>query len=245
MGESPDERVIRSYLLGEMSAEERAAFQQRIFEDDEVFQRVLAAEDDLTDSLARGELPPAEAARVRLFLDESSQRSRVPIARALARLEKRQSAGPIWRRALPLAACLVLALAALWLALRNRELNTRLAEAPPAPQVATDTFAVAIPAGTVRGSSSRPAIAIPQGARIVELRLEVRAPGAHAGYRVEIARDSAPAILSLMIPAPLPAELSIPISRIALSPGNYEIALSGVDANQPAAPIDYYYCTVR
>src|SRR6476646_4070686 len=103
MGESPDDRVIRSFLLGEMPTEERAAFQQRIFEDDEVFLRVKAVEDDLADALAREELPTDEAERVRTFLEESSQKDRLPIARALAKAEARKSARSAWRRILPLA----------------------------------------------------------------------------------------------------------------------------------------------
>jgi hypothetical protein len=244
MGESPDDRVIRSFLLGEMPTEERAAFQQRFFEDDELFSRVVAAEDDLADALARGELPAAEAARVRAFLEESSQKDRLPIARALAQAEARKSARSAWPRLLPLAACLILGIAAVWLALRTRELETRIAAVRPAPQIAGAAFPIAIPAGTVRGSAEPAPIEIPAGAKVVELHLEVRSPGAHANYRIEIARNSAPPTFSVTLPSPLPAELTIPVPRAALPPGHYEIALSGVDGDQ-AAPIDYYYCTVR
>ncbi len=245
MGDSPDDRVIRSYLLGEMSAEERAAFQQRLFEDNDLFQRVLAAETDLADDLARGELSPADAARVRAFLEESSQGERVPIAQALARTSMRHSSPALWRRALPLAACILLAVATVWLALRNRDLETRVAQFRPAPQVAAGSLAISVPAGVVRGPSSRPVIDVPPGVKVIELRLELRSPGTHAAYRVEIARASAQPVFSLTLPAPLPSELSIPVPRAALSAGAYEIVLSGIDDGSSPTPVDFYYITVR
>jgi hypothetical protein len=246
MGDYPDDRVIRSYLLGEMPAEERAAFQERIFENDEVFLRVLAAEDDLTDALARGALSADEAARVRAFLEESSQRDRLPIARAMAQTRgkpSRVSPSPV-RRILALAACLILAIAAFWLALRNHDAQTQIAQVTPAPPVAGGVFAVHIPAGTLRGSDQSPTLQVPPDASTVELRLQVRSPGDYPRYRIEVNRTSGQAISSVTVNGPLSAELPVRVSRAALTAGEYEITLSGLRDDAPT-PIEYYYFSLR
>jgi hypothetical protein len=246
MGDAPDDRLIRSYLLGEMSAEERAAFQQRPFEDDEVFLRVLAAEDDMADALAKGELPQDEAARVRTFLEESSQRDRLMFAQAFARMEsapKRGSSLWVWR-ALPLAACIVLSAISLWLAVRNRELQTPIAGLRPATETSGAIFAARIPAGRLRGSGTRPALEIPADTRIVELRLEVRSPGSFQRYRFDVNRASGQAIISIVVPGPLAAETVVAVPRTNLAPGDYELALSGLQGDQ-AKPIDDNYYAVR
>src|SRR5215831_18839339 len=101
---------------------ERAALQQRLFEDDNLFLRFLAVESDLADALARGELPSDEAARVRAFFEESSQKDRIATARAFALREQRKSGRTLWRRALPIAAAVLITVGAIWLAVRNRQL---------------------------------------------------------------------------------------------------------------------------
>jgi hypothetical protein len=244
--ENPEDRAIRSYLLGEMSEEERAVFQQRIFEDDEVFLRVLAAEDDMADALAKGELAENEAVRVRQFFEESSQTGRLGFAHALSHADDQPARSParwIWR-SLPVAACILLGVAALWLDVRNRELRMQIAQVRPAAQISGAIFSARIPAGTLRGSETPLTLQIPPDAKAIELRLEVRSPGNYAQYRVDVARASGAVIQSLTIPAPLPVELSVLLSRAAVPAGSYEVALSGLRGDQ-ATPIDYYYFVLR
>jgi hypothetical protein len=237
--ETPDDRTIRSYLLGDMPDEERAALQQRLFEDDDLFFRVRAVESDLADSLARGELAPDEAARVRAFFEESSQKHRIATARAFALMEQRKFGPTFWRRALSIAATVLITIGAIWLAVRNRQLESQIAQlTQAAPQ--TSIFSIRIPASTVRSSETRAPISLPPGVTTIELRLEVRAPGNRDRYRIDLTRTNGDPILTFNIPAPLPSELPVAIPRAALAPGNYEITLSAA-----AQPIDYYYFTIR
>jgi hypothetical protein len=244
MGDRPEDRVIRSYLLGEMTADERAAFQERIFEDDELFARLCEAEDDLTDALASGELSAGEARNMRAYLEASSQQDRLTFAQALSRVKPRPAARRAWQWALPLAACLVLGVAALLLAVRNQHLESRLAQVAPPPSAAGGVYAVQIRPGTLRGAGERLALHIPTDSRIVELRLPIRAPGTFERYRVDVALASGRQIFSETIPGPLSAELPVAIARAALPNGDYEIALSGIAPEGSAQPIEYYYFSV-
>ena len=244
MGESPDDEVIRSYLLGDMNADERAAFQQRLFADDELFERTCAVEDGLIDALVRNELSAREAARVRSFLEESGQKDRLPVAEAIARLDSRVRPvkRPVWPWAVAAAAAVFLAFGALWF---THAPQTEIAQVHPPPQADAGIFIARVPAGTVRSAAQRATIAIPANTKTVELRLEVRSPGNHPQYRVDITRESGETVTTKTIPGPLSSELAIQIAREALPPANYELALSGLDSNQAATPIDYYYCTIR
>jgi hypothetical protein len=79
-----DNQQISKFLLGELSEEDRHRLETQLFTDDEFFEQMLAAEDDLIDSYASGELSAAEGERFekRLFLTPQ-QRQRVAFAEAL------------------------------------------------------------------------------------------------------------------------------------------------------------------
>ena len=79
-----DEELIIRYLLGELSPEERAQIQERFFTDDEFFKQMLAVENELIDSYARGELPKDERERCERLLGSPIWRQRVGFAKALA-----------------------------------------------------------------------------------------------------------------------------------------------------------------
>jgi anti-sigma factor RsiW len=62
MTEIHEEKAIRSYLLGELSPEERAEIEARLLADDAYFQQLLLVEEDLFDNYLDGELTPQEQA---------------------------------------------------------------------------------------------------------------------------------------------------------------------------------------
>jgi hypothetical protein len=78
-----DELLVR-YLLGELQETDRIRIQERSFSDDDLFERLLEAENDLIDRYARGELARDER---RLFekvvLPRESTRQRLTFAGAL------------------------------------------------------------------------------------------------------------------------------------------------------------------
>lgn len=63
MTEAHEEKAIRSYLLGELSTEERAGIEARLMADDAYFQQLLLVEEDLFDEYLDGELTPQEQAQ--------------------------------------------------------------------------------------------------------------------------------------------------------------------------------------
>ena len=71
------------YLLGLSAPAERELIESEYFEDEHAFQEMLAAEDDLMDAYARGELAGEERRRFEMrFMSSLRGRERVQFARA-------------------------------------------------------------------------------------------------------------------------------------------------------------------
>src|SRR5215207_4236036 len=54
---------IRRYLLGELSEQQREQVEQRLLSDDDLYQQLLLAEDDLIDEYISGELSDQERSK--------------------------------------------------------------------------------------------------------------------------------------------------------------------------------------
>ena len=80
-----NEREIRRFLLGEMSEDERAAFEERfIAEDGDLFDRIGVVEDELIESYIREMLSNVEKAKFEQnFLTTNERRRRVALTRAM------------------------------------------------------------------------------------------------------------------------------------------------------------------
>jgi hypothetical protein len=77
---------MTAYLLGELSDTEQAALEDLYFADEAVYQELLAAEDELIDSYARGELADKSREQFEsLFLGSAHRREKLEIARVLIR----------------------------------------------------------------------------------------------------------------------------------------------------------------
>lgn len=119
-----EDREMR-YLLGEISDEERTALEEEYFSQDESFQRLKEAEDDLVDAYARGTLSPERRTRFEeRYLTTSAGRERLEFAQALGSVLARDRPGqaslpprparatprwPTWAAGLATAAAVVLA----------------------------------------------------------------------------------------------------------------------------------------
>lgn len=80
-----EEAELYRYLLGEGSELERARLEEVYFADDEAFEQVLIAEEELIDAYAHGELSAAESARFEeRFLNSPKGRERVKFALELS-----------------------------------------------------------------------------------------------------------------------------------------------------------------
>lgn len=74
------------YILGQVSPEERAGFEERYQMDSDLFEELIATENDLIDSYARGELSGAQRVQFESrFLATPQLRERVKLAKSLAR----------------------------------------------------------------------------------------------------------------------------------------------------------------
>jgi len=85
MRRTTDEILMRRYLLGDLPQEDRTRLEDRYSADTEVFEEVLATENDLIDSYVRGELTEVERQKFEAEYCKSPQRhERVEFARALS-----------------------------------------------------------------------------------------------------------------------------------------------------------------
>lgn len=257
-----DRETILRYLLGQMSEPERNEVQERLFRDDEFFETVAEAETDLIDAYASGELTQAEREQMeRSILRSPAARKRAEFAAALAGVEATTGTLPSNKlvmsrlRWIPVAAAVVLAIAAAALLVENRGLRNRivaLQSARPAqdssrqqsmsPSAALPpVFTVLLEPGAVRGGGV-PEIAIPPSSQLVELQLDLRGD-VHESYQARLSagaqkiwelsnipaeRKTAGAILPFWIPANM------------LSPGQYELVVTAGNN----APVEFYYFRV-
>jgi hypothetical protein len=149
MRRTADEILIRRYLLGDLPQEERAQLENRYLTDADLFEEVLASENDLIDSYARGELTEADRQKFDAeYLKSTQRRERMEFARALSHvsMSAKQSVAtdgisswkkvwaafsvqqrmPQWALA---AAAIVLAAGGSWLMVENQGLRIDLRQA--------------------------------------------------------------------------------------------------------------------
>jgi hypothetical protein len=78
------EAEIRRFLLGEMSEDERSAFEEKFVENDELFERIRVVEDELIESYIRQTLSPVEKEKFeQSFLKTEQRRRRVEFTRTM------------------------------------------------------------------------------------------------------------------------------------------------------------------
>jgi anti-sigma factor RsiW len=83
--EGMTQQQIIGYLLGEASEAESSALEQAYFSDPQLFDRIVAAESDLLDSYARGQLPSEQRRRFEThYLSNPQRREHARFAEALA-----------------------------------------------------------------------------------------------------------------------------------------------------------------
>jgi anti-sigma factor RsiW len=147
------EDLIERFLLGELSATERAALENEYLVDRARYDQICKIEDDLLDRYARGALSPADRERVeRQYLTNPWRRRHLEFAKALAQVideeppassAAKRATGVSWRskivsspRGLPGALRLISAGAALliifgvtWFAIETSRLRARLGDA--------------------------------------------------------------------------------------------------------------------
>jgi hypothetical protein len=210
--------AMRAYLLGQATEAEAARLEERLLEDEEMFQTLCSVEDDLFDEYARGGLTAQERQR---FADRyGSDRGRLLVARALARrsadlsavaqsakvegakaarsakganlsLPRRSAKGAKAGHWVPLAAAAALVVAVgatMWM--RDRPANVA-SSAPAAPQKPAAVPAVLlITLGTSRSAADATAVALPHEAPALDLRVRLDPADRFDRYIMELTSES-------------------------------------------------------
>ena len=224
-----DSTYLTRYLLGGLSEEERERLQAEYLRDPELFDRLVAAEEDLIDAYVRGELGEDDRNRFEeRFGKTPAQKQRLHVARMLQTAASPHAAASSrarLKRWLPAAAAVVLVAGAAAFLVRDPDPRaTSVQRAPVSSPVATPAGAPAtvqsfvLRPGAVRAAGAETSIALnPDG--VLELRLALgERPGAdYPAYQavlqtaagsivmrrddLEIERSAAGQFITLRVPA--------------------------------------------
>jgi hypothetical protein len=235
-----DDQIVRRYLLGDVTEEQRARIEERCFTDHEFFEQTLAAEEQLIDDYLRNALGPAKRRRFEEhFLASPRRRARVEFAAAV--MEKLSRPAPprprlVGRLAL-VATFAALALAAVWLQAQRSGLRREVSrlQADLERKVSPPTVSFVLTPGLVRDVAAAPRrLVIPPDSR-VRLELELRPATPYSRYRVFVRTPEGEEVWSQEVSAPV-VELPPGILR----PGDYVVSVQGVTAGGEALPLPSY-----
>lgn len=200
-GESGEHMILRRFLLGQLGDDERAAIERRFFEDAQLFDLLLAVEDELIDEYARGVLKGNERARwEQVLAADPAGGKRVKFASALSRkvaqregwvskLFRRRGGFPVWA---PVAIAIVLIVG--MFSLRR---DTTGPGDDGGQKATVPVFAFSLIPGTVRGTERQQTVVVPRTATRLRLNLE----GVEAGRRVEVRNVDTAAIITVEVRA--------------------------------------------
>ena len=260
MSQKPsDAGKLRRYLLGSLSEDESAEMEGLYFTSDDLFEELLAEEDDLIDASVTDELTPDEKGRFDGLLPGSARlRSRVETAKALQRRKAPfRRALPV--RALLLAATVFLALGVFW-AVRERRPSSEIATAAtPVPAAVTPALVPALPvpptggprrvfsyvlaAGLARDVSEATTVRIPKGTETVELRLLLETE-VFSSYDVNLRTDTGAAVLERRglrsRKERTGAVVAVDVAAEKLPPGTYILTLGGQTGPDTTEAMDQY-----
>jgi hypothetical protein len=245
-----EQDLLRGYLLGSLQEADRAPLEERLLKDDDFYEQLLIAEDELAEQYLAGGLAGAEREHFEShFLSTPERRRKVRFARAMrryaaassdaapapARVRKTPFSVPFfgalsWRGAFVLAAAsLLLVFGVSWLALKGRGPSR---EGPRRP------LAVALSPSGVREGGVLTRLTVAPGTDEVQLRLPLPADE-YQTYRAELRTAEGPTVTTV---DDLSAETldgaRVVVFRIdpsMLPPGDYELRLGGGGAHEPVA----------
>jgi hypothetical protein len=269
---APDPTAVRRsrYLLNLASEEEREAVERGFFADDDSFERLQAAEDELFDAYAAAEMPAGErAAFEQRYLSSAEGRRRLAIARALrqradeaaARLEGTPRGAKVRSIAIwaGLAAGLVAAATAAWLVRENARLNAEIVRlraeersgptpapsvapspTPPAPEGPRTAQDVRLPA---RPSAHAVDVTLAAGTQWVRLQVALREDEDSATFDAVIRRPGGEELWRQegLAPKRAGAPIVITAPARALADGEYVLSVEGEPSRESAAPVARRY----
>ncbi|HEY3056496.1 MAG TPA: hypothetical protein VGK31_11260 [Thermoanaerobaculia bacterium] len=246
------------YLLGEVSDKERAELEQKYFSDDEVFEQLVDAQEDLVDAYLSGDLTPLRRKRFEeRFLATESGSDSVKFAGALRQMIAARQTPPVRRArfemrtlAIAASAAFVVFLAA-WIIVsssQRREPTTVARQAPPAaqkqattgpaPQQApasplreTPVVTLLLTPGSTRDSDVVPPLELRAAPQFVRLEL-VLEDNRYDSYRAELQDVEGRRLWEEASLQPEPARtgkmIVMRVPAKLIPPGDYIVLLHGI-----------------
>jgi anti-sigma factor RsiW len=242
-----DDDAIARYLLGLLSDEERSAVQERLFQDEDYFDRIRAKEYELLDAYSRGEMPASERALLESSLLASAEgRRALDFARGLAAVQTR--AGKRRAPYLLIAAVVVVATATgLLFTLRKDHKSVETRTAPPIsapkaqPATAPVVFSVLLTPGATRGGGEIKRLAIPPGTDLVQLQLDLEGDH-HPVYAATLKTTSGTQVWEQSGLNPQSdGSILCRVPDNVFKSGSYELALTAAASGRSPEVVAYYY----
>lgn len=240
-----EDTAIGRYLLGQAIDEERSAIQERLFRDEDFFDRVKVFEQDLIDAYVRGELSPADREQVKkTLLANPGARNDLAFSRALGAVASQATPSKRRTRLTParwllIAAVVVVAAGIGFLTLGPRAKNVPQDARVPqtqAPARQPVIYSTLLTPGVLRSGQKMKQVVAPPGTDIVQFQLDLESDR-HASYSAVLRTSSGVPVWQEEALAPQPDQsLLCRVRASALKPASYEMALSA--GGQVVA---YYY----
>ncbi len=242
-----DDGAIVRYLFGLSTDEERSAILERLFQDEDYFNRIRATEYELLDAYSRGAMPASERALVEKSLLASAEgRRMLNLARALSAVQKR---GEKHRAPYLLIAATVVVATAIGLLLTIRKdhnvVVTRETPGIAAPQARPSTapvmFSVLLTPGTTRGGGQIKRLTIPPGTDFLQLQLDLEGDR-HPGYAATLKTTAGTQVWEQSALTSRPdGSILCRVPAGVFKSGSYELALSATSGRWPEVVAYYYF----
>lgn len=263
---------IREYLLGQSTSEDSVRVEERLWEDDDVYQELLIVEDELVDQYLAGLLTNEERESFENhFAASPDRREKLRFARNLKKYVSRveadrasvaddphivsdRNAAPvpvrprkklwIWPNPNPIPSYALAAAVVIAVALAGIMIF-RPWNAPPHTGKA---LAVELVPGLSRGEGGIEQITVPADTETVQLQLRASNISAYQTYRAILQTADGREISRYDDLKPDPASsdrIICPIPAALLKPGNYSLKLSGLTQQGEYEDIARYYLRVN
>jgi hypothetical protein len=237
-----DQAIVREYLLGRLSDEERESFEQRLMSEDDLFEELEISTGEVIEEYRAGELTQTERQWFEgHFLTSTEGRQRFMLAIALSRLQPSQQEAERptffesltslfkqhrWKVATATSGLLVLIVAFLLI---------------PRPPGQTVTGPTLTPSLTNRGAGSQPTkIALPYDAAQLKLRLLLPEPSTpDARYKAEL--DNRTEVNPVTVVESDDGSVTVSIPVELLPPGEYSLILFRITNDGTSILIPRYY----
>ena len=248
---------IRRFLLGTLSPEETAEFEERLLVDGELYEELSVAEDELIDQFLSGEMPASEREQIEThFLRNPERVKQLSFARTLRKYvsanqleapappreldpKKKQSfwstmfsRNPGLAYSLAAALLLVIVGGVWWMG--------RVWNSPNQPQT---VWAIELTPGLQRDNAEIKSFSIPANVDTIRLELDL-AEDQHPAYQAEVQDIEG---RSVTASKDLKAQtvnarrlVTVDVKASLLAPGDYRAKLSGVSTNGNLANLGSY-----